>query len=241
LKYDQVLREGRLIRRYKRFLADVDFGRDEIITVHCPNTGAMTGCAIPGSRVWCRFVDNPKRKYAYTWELVEVKGNEMACINTIRANDLVEEALNHERVAALQGYNSLTREVKYGDESSRIDFLLSDPLSCVNSKAKCFVEVKAVTLSGALPYQALFPDAVSLRGQKHLRELILQVEKGHRACLFFCVNRTGIQSISPADEIDPAYGKLLRNAVCSGVEIVAMRANITEQEIVLDHQIEVIL
>lgn len=241
MKFDQVLREGRLLKRYKRFLADVDFGDGKGVTVHCPNTGAMTGCADPGSKVWCRYVDNAKRKYPFTWELVEVKGNEMACINTHRANDLVEEALQLNRVPSLQGFERLDREVKYGEENSRIDFLLTYPSSAPVPSTQCFIEVKAVTLPGSLPGQALFPDAVSTRGQKHLRELMLQVEQGHRACLFFCVNRTGIQTVSPADDIDPAYGKLLREAKDLGVEVMAMGASITSQEIVLDQQVEVIL
>ncbi len=239
MKFDQKLQSGLLVKRYKRFLADIELvgaeATAEELTIHCPNTGAMTGCNVPGSRVWFSTSDNAKRKYPNTWELLETPEDDWACINTSMANKLVEEAIASEVIDTLKDYGTLAREVRYGEEKSRIDILLSDHPK--DSRA-CYIEVKSVTLlmgNGV----GMFPDAVSTRGQKHLRELMSMVEAGHRAMLFFCVNHTGIECVRPADHIDPEYGQLLRQASEKGVEVLAYRADISSSEIVLVRKIPV--
>ncbi|UZE95870.1 DNA/RNA nuclease SfsA [Alkalimarinus alittae] len=239
MKFDQKLQSGLLIQRYKRFLADIEVEKDgkqpKVLTIHCPNTGAMTGCNVPGSRVWFSTSDNAKRKYPNTWELLETLEGDWACINTVLANKLVEEAINADVIEALKGYSDLSREVRYGDEKSRIDLLLSNP---EKDRRDCYIEVKSVTLLTE-NHIGMFPDAVSARGQKHLRELMAMVEAGHRAVLFFCVNHTGIKSVRPADHIDPEYGQLLRQAAARGVEILAYGADISDTDIVLTRQLPV--
>ncbi|UZJ46233.1 DNA/RNA nuclease SfsA [Marinimicrobium sp. C6131] len=213
-----------LLRRYKRFLADVRLSDGTEMTIHCPNTGSMRHCVVPESPCWFSDSGNPKRKYRHTWEVATVPGGHLAGVNTGRANLLVEMALNAGRIAELTGYSMLRREVPYGQERSRIDFLLTE-----DGRPPCYVEVKSVTLmeqSG----QGLFPDAVSERGRKHLRELMDIVRGGDRAVLLYCVQHTGIDWVEPADAIDPAYGQALREAAAAGVEIVAYRADIRPEE-----------
>lgn len=218
--------KARLIKRYKRFLADVILESGEQVTVHCPNTGAMTGCAEPGSKVWLSTSDNPKRKYSNTWELVQTPENYMACIHSAKANDLVKEAIEAGVIKELQGYDSIRTEVKYGKEKSRIDLLLE------RDAQQCYIEVKSVTLllDDSL---GVFPDAVSDRGRKHLRELIEMVQQGHRAVLFFCVQHTGIKRVAPADAIDQKYGDTFREAIAAGVEVLAYQADISPELICL--------
>ncbi|OEY66517.1 DNA/RNA nuclease SfsA [Marinobacter sp. X15-166B] len=217
--------EGRLLKRYKRFLADVQLADGSVVTAHCPNTGSMRGCQPDNARVWLTTNDNPKRKLRYTWELVEVASGHVACINTARPNGQVGEAIEAGVIGELAGYATRRSEVRYGSENSRIDWLLSGH----ESQPDAWVEVKNVTLAeiaGAhsVP-QGYFPDAVTVRGQKHLRELMAQVAAGGRAVLCFCVNHTGIEVVRPADHIDPAYGQLLREAAAAGVEVLAYRAD----------------
>jgi sugar fermentation stimulation protein A len=223
---------GRLIKRYKRFLADVELESGEIVTAHCPNTGSMRNCCDPGSRVWLLDSDNPKRKLRYTWELVEVEGQYLACINTNRANHLVKEAILDCRIPELAGYDELLTERPYGAENSRIDLLLKR-----EGTADCYVEVKNVTLltEGGI---GIFPDAVTARGQKHLRELISVVEEGHRSVLLFNVAHTGIQRIAPAWDIDYKYASTLQQAMELGVEVLAYRASISPESIAVDERIE---
>lgn len=222
MQFDPPLQSGILIKRYKRFLADVKLEDGSDITVHCPNTGSMKNCAEPGSRVWFSDSGNDKRKYRHTWELIQVQGDAIAGINTGRANALVLEALQSGAIDALAGYETIRSEVKYGSENSRIDLLLA-----ADGRPSCFVEVKSVTLGeGTVGF---FPDAVTERGRKHLRELISVVEQGQRAVLFFCVQHTGVKVVKPADHIDPAYGKQLREAAESGVEVLAWRWQLTPQ------------
>lgn len=218
MKFAEPLLEGRLIRRYKRFLADVRLPDGEEVTAHCPNTGSMLGCQPDNARVWLSRSDNPKRKLKYTWELVETTPGVLACVNTARPNAQAREAIEAGRVPELGGYTDCRAEVRYGDEKSRIDLLLSGH----PDKADAWVEVKNVTLAGGP--RGYFPDAVTERGQKHLRELMAQVEKGDRAVLFFVVNHTGIEEVRPADHIDARYGELLRQARAAGVEVLAYRA-----------------
>lgn len=222
-----------LIKRYKRFLADVELDGGEVITVHCPNTGAMTGCAEPGSRVWLSLSDNPKRKYPYTWELVDTLSGDRACVHSVKANALVKEAIEGGVVEALSGYDRIRTEVKFGAENSRVDLLLE------SDGDQCFVEVKSVTLlldKGL----GVFPDAVSERGRKHLRELIEVKRQGHRSVLFFCVQHSGIERVAPADLIDPRYGETFREALAAGVEVIAYGANISLQAIILENSLPVL-
>jgi len=238
LIFDQVLRSGKLIKRYKRFLADILFDDGILRTVHCPNTGAMTGCAEEGSQVWCSLSLNLKRKYPFTWELVALKSGGLACINTHRANGLVEEAILQGRIPDLGGYQYLRKEVSYGKERSRIDIKLCEhPDPGIED---CYVEVKSVTLRGDADH-GIFPDTISLRAHKHLRELMEQKQLGSRAVLFFCVNRTDICSVGPADDIDPEYGRLLRESVDFGVEVIAMKVALSVSEILLSERVPVVL
>lgn len=216
--------EGRLIRRYKRFLADVSLPDGTEITAHCPNTGSMLGCQPADARVMLSVSDNPKRKLKHTWELVETAPGIWACVNTSRPNAQAKAAIARGVVAELNGYGQCRSEVRYGSENSRIDLYLTGH----ESRADAWVEVKNVTLCDEQG-RGYFPDAVSTRGQKHLRELMAQVEAGDRAVLLFVVNHTGIEVVSPADQIDPAYGELLRQASAAGVEVLAYRAGLASQ------------
>ena len=211
---------ARLIKRYKRFLADVRLDNDEIITVHCPNTGSMKNCVEENAEIWLSDSDNPKRKYRYTWEYLRTSRGHHIGVNAGKANQLVQSAIRDGLVEPLAGYDTIRPEVKYGDENSRIDLLLQD-----SKKQDCYVEVKSVTLLEDPPSSGIgyFPDAVSERGAKHLRELIKMSQSNARSVLFFCVQHTGIQEVRPADHIDREYGKLLREALASGVEVLAYK------------------
>jgi len=210
---------AQLIQRYKRFLADIILPNGETITVHCPNTGSMKNCMQPMSACWYSTSESAARKYPNTLEIVTTPNGDLAGINTSRSNSLVANAICNGIISELQGYDTIRSEVMYGNEKSRIDFLLE------NSNGKCFVEVKNVTLMEANG-QGLFPDAVSERGTKHLRELMQMVRDGHRAVLLYCVQHTGIEWVEPADEIDPLYGKTLLEAIAAGVEVIAYKAEI---------------
>ena len=211
---------ARLIKRYKRFLADVRLDNDEIITVHCPNTGSMKNCVEENAEIWLLDSNNPKRKYRYTWEYLRTSRGHHIGVNAGKANQLVQSAIRDGLVEPLAGYDTIRPEVKYGDENSRIDLLLQD-----SKKQDCYVEVKSVTLLEDPPSSGIgyFPDAVSERGAKHLRELIKMSQSNARSVLFFCVQHTGIQEVRPADHIDREYGKLLREALASGVEVLAYK------------------
>lgn len=211
--------KGQLIKRYKRFLADVVTADGDTLTLHCPNTGSMRHCIVEGSDCWYSRSDSKTRKYPHTWEVATTLTGHLAGINTARANGLVRAAMEAGVIEPLAGYPQVRAEVRYGSENSRIDFLLS------GEAGDCYVEVKNVTLMEAAG-EGLFPDAVSTRGSKHLRELMAMVQAGHRAVLLFCVQHTGVEWVSPADAIDPAYGQNLREAAAAGVEILAYRARI---------------
>ena len=226
-----LLLSGRLIKRYKRFLADVQLDTGEIVTAHCPNSGSMTGCNTPGAEVLLSVSDSPSRKLKYTWELISVQGHWVG-INTARPNHLVREAIESGVVKELRGYPTIRPEVPYG-KNSRIDLLLNGP------GVNCYVEVKNVTLK--VGDNALFPDAVTTRGQKHLRELMEVVGNGSRGVIFFVVQRGDCLSVSPADLIDPEYGRLLREAVKKGVEAVAYQALVTPEEILIVRPLPIIL
>lgn len=225
------LLHGTLIRRYKRFLADVELDDGSQVTAHTPNTGSMQGCARPGSRVLLSLSANPARKYRHSWELVHTDGLWVG-INTMLPNQLAREGIENGTIAELAGYPDIRSEVPYGT-GSRIDLLLE------GTSGLCYVEVKNVTLvQGG---RALFPDAVSARGQKHLRELMEVVRQGHRGVNLFVVQRGDGESVSPADAIDPAYGALLREASRCGVELLAYRAEVTRSQIRLIQRLPVLL
>lgn len=234
MKFRHPLIEGTLVRRYKRFLADVELAGGEMLTAHTANTGSMLGCSDPGSRVWLSDSGNLKRKYRHTLEIVESPSGALVGVNTGLANTLVEEAVAGGAVPELQGYTQLRREVRYGEEGSRIDLLLQS-----TNDRRCFVEVKNVTTCDS-DGCGFFPDAVSARGTKHLRELMSVVAGGERAVLFFCVQRNDPQMVRPADEIDPTYGQTLREAADAGVELLAYRAEIFPSGIALKQPLPVI-
>ena len=211
------LKPAKLIKRYKRFLADIEFTDGEQTTIHCANTGAMKGCAVPGDTVWYSTSSNTKRKYPFSWEITLTQAKHFICVNTLRANQLVEEAMHEGIINELTGFNSLQREVKYGDENSRIDFLATYP-----DAPDTYIEVKSVTLLE--DKHGYFPDAVTTRGQKHLRELMQMKTQGHRAVLLFAVLHSGINDIAVASQVDPEYAKLLKEASQVGVEIIAYKA-----------------
>ena len=227
MKFVSSLIPATLIRRYKRFLADVVLENGEQVTVHTPNTGTMLGCAEPGSRVWLRDSGNPARKYPLGWELSSSDRGTLIGVNTHLANHLVQEGIETGQLVELQGYQSLRREVRYGEEGSRIDLLLQHA-----ARPACYVEVKNVTLVREAGIAA-FPDAVSQRGSKHLRELAGLVRQGYRAVLVFCVQRGDAEVVEPARDIDPVYADTLARAVNQGVEVLAYRADVSVNEITL--------
>lgn len=231
MEWTSRLTEGRLVRRYKRFLADVALEDGRTVTAHVPNTGSMLGTRDPGSPVALSRSDSPTRKLPWTLELV-MSGGCWVGVNTSRTNRMVEEAILGRRLAPLRGYGSLRREVRYG-ERSRIDLLLED------GERRCYVEVKNVTYR--VGKRALFPDAVTERGAKHLGELRRMVGEGHRGVVLFLVNRDDCSSMGPADDIDPAYGRLLREVVGQGVEAMAYRAVNTLDGSSIDRKLRVVL
>src|SRR5579871_2067776 len=211
MQFDPPLSPGIFVRRYKRFLADVMIeGRPE--TVHCANPGSMLGLAMPGSRIWLSVSKNAARKLPLSWELVEVDGS-LVGINTSSANRLAEEAIRRGHIEGLAGYGSLRREVAYGDRS-RIDFLLEN-----DGRPPCYIEVKSVTLKRGAT--AEFPDAVTARGERHLRELIAMRQAGARSVMLFIAQRDDCRRLTIAGDIDPAYAAALARAQEAGVEIIA--------------------
>lgn len=234
MEFTSPLQRATLIKRYKRFLADIELDDGSVTTIHCANTGAMTGCADPGNTIWYSVSDNPKRKYPYSWELSQNAQGDMICINTAKPNALVVEAIKQGRIPELIGYDSLRTEVKYGSENSRIDVLLES-----EDRPKCYIEVKSVTLLEENG-QGYFPDAVTTRGQKHLRELMEVSKNGSRALLFFTVLHTGIEKVSSAHHIDAKYSQLLNQAKESGVEILCYKAKLSEREMQLIQNVEFI-
>jgi len=223
--------EGRLIRRYKRFLADIQLP-EGVVTAACPNTGSLMGCCEPGSRVWLSESDSASRKYRHTWEIVEV-GKVMVGINTGLPNKLVSEAIVEGVIGELSGYDTVRREVRYGEEASRVDFVLESP-----DREACYVEVKNVT-AAATRGIALFPDCVSERGSRHLRELMRMKAQGIRTVQLYCVQRGDVKEVRPADGIDHEYGRTLREAIAAGVEVLAYRAKVGPDEIRLVERIPV--
>lgn len=227
---------GRLIRRYKRFLADVVLdATGETVTAHCANPGSMLGLAPEGARVFLSVSADPKRKLAHSWELVEIAEHGapvLVGINTGHPNRIVEEAIRAGAVAPLAGYARLRREVVYG-RSSRVDLLLED-----DARPACFVEVKNVHLMRR-PGLAEFPDSVTARGAKHLDELAREVAAGRRAVMVYLVQYPGAERFALAEDIDPAYARAFRAARAAGVEAVALLCRVTPEEIAVDREIPV--
>ncbi|USO01701.1 MAG: DNA/RNA nuclease SfsA [Alphaproteobacteria bacterium] len=212
MRYDPPLIPGTLIKRYKRFLVDVQLDTGEVIVCHCPNSGAMLGINTPGLRVWVQPIVNPTGKLGYRFEMVEVQ-NTYVGANTARPNKLVEEALRLRTLVPFGGYECVTREVKYGAHS-RMDFLLSGP-----NLPNHYVEVKNVHHKVA--DQARFPDSVTVRGTKHLRELMACVKEGGRASVVFVIQRDDCVSFAPAAEIDTTFAQAFREACAAGVDMYA--------------------
>ena len=231
MRFEPPLRRGRLLRRYKRFLADVETPAGDRVTLHCPNTGAMTGCTDPGSEVWFSTSDNPKRKYPHTLEVVcSMRGR--VGVNTARANALVEEALLQGRLPGFEHYPSIRREVAIPGDRGRFDFRLESP------GGACWLEVKSMTLcdDGG---RGAFPDAVSARALRHVAALEARRQAGERAVLLFCVQHTGVCYATAADEIDPDYGRAVRLARDRGVEVLAFACRIEPEELSLSGPVPV--
>jgi sugar fermentation stimulation protein A len=227
MRFPAPLIPATLVKRYKRFLADVTLASGEIITVHCANPGTMIGLNAAGARVWLSKSANVKRKLAYSWEIVEVDlggGIEFVGINTTHPNALAAEAIAAGAIPELTGYKTIRREVKYGD-GSRVDFLLEDP-----ARPPCYVEIKNVHLMRR-PGVAEFPDAVTRRGTRHLRELSVMVQAGARSVMLFLVQIGTARSFVLARDIDPAYGRAFDAARAAGVEALARRCRVTQDGI----------
>ena len=219
------------IKRYKRFFADIQNEQGQLMTLHCPNTGSMKNCQVEGSACWYSLSDNPKRKLPGTLEIVTTSQGNLAGVNTAKPNHLVREAIEADLIPELRGYQQIRSEVRYGEEKSRIDLLLED-----EKLGRCYVEVKNVTLDMGAGL-AMFPDAVTSRGAKHLRELMAMVAAGHRAVLFFCVQLTGVERVEVAADIDPSYAQTMAQALAAGVDVMAWRTSINADEIVLEQAI----
>ncbi len=229
------LLRGRLVQRYKRFLADVVLDTGETVTATCPNTGSMKGLTEPGSIVWLSTSDSVTRKYKHTWEMIENDvgaGPTLVGINTGHPNKILTEAIEAGKIAPLKGYSSLKREQKYG-KNSRIDILLQD-----EAKGTCYVEIKNVHLMRKAGL-AEFPDSVTERGAKHLGELADMVREGKRAVMVFLVQRGDAKRVSLARDIDKAYGAAFDEAVAAGVEAIAVRCQLSETEIKVDGLVKI--
>lgn len=216
-----LLHPGILLKRYKRFFADIQLDTGEIVTAHCPNTGPMTGINIPGNRVQLSYDPNPKRKLPYTWETIEVNDNGTPVwvgVNTNLPNRVIKLALEQHLFPELGDYTTIQHEVPYGQENSRIDFLLT------GSENPIYVEVKNTTWTQQT--LALFPDTVTTRGQKHIRELMSLLPESRAVMLYF-INRADCDRFSPGDSADPTYGELLRAAIAKGLEVLPCRFEVS--------------
>jgi sugar fermentation stimulation protein A len=228
MMFEKELVEGKLIQRYKRFLADIELKSGEIVTAHCPNSGSMKSCITPGWKVMVSENNNPNRKYRYTWEMVH-NGKCWIGINTHIPNQVVAEAINYNKIPELSGYDTLRREVKYG-KNSRIDIFLE------RNNTYCYVEIKNVTLVEEDDFY-YFPDSVTERGRKHLHELIEMKRLGHRTVMFFFVQRNDGKIFKPAAHIDPAYSLSLKEAYKRGIEILVYRADVSPGKIELKEKL----
>jgi sugar fermentation stimulation protein A len=233
MRFSSNLIEGRLVKRYKRFLADVELASGDIVTAHCANPGSMLGLNAPGARVWLSRSANPKRKLAYSWELIEVdlgRRRTLVGINTGSPNGAVAAAIEAGLIPALTGYADMRREVRYG-ENSRIDILLEDP-----ARAPCYVEIKNVHLMRQAGL-AEFPDSVTARGAKHLKELVAMVASGARAVMVYFVQRGDAETFTLAHDIDPGYAAAFKDARAAGVEAIAIASEVTLEGLTLPRAI----
>lgn len=222
MHFETQLVHGRLIKRYKRFLADIILDDGQIITAHCTNSGTMKSCLEENAEVYLSPTNNPKRKTKFTWEMIKINGDWVG-INTANPNKIAFEAIRDQKIEGLKGYTKVKREVKFGD--SRFDVFAE------NDHEKCFVEVKNVSMKSG--NYALFPDAVTTRGQKHLRTLMEVKRSGIRAVMLYLIQRSDVTVFAPATEIDPAYAKTLKEAVNAGVEVFPLLAKVSPQKIEL--------
>lgn len=228
--FETTLVHGTLIQRYKRFLADVRLDDGSIVTAHCTNSGTMKSCLENDAEVYLTPVNDPKRRTKYTWEMIKINGNWVG-INTANPNKLAYEAVSAGLIEGLKGYTEVKREVKWDD--SRFDLMAR------NDKETCFIEVKNVSMKEG--DWALFPDAVTERGKKHLETLIRVKEAGLRAVMLYVVQRIDVAQFGTADAIDPEYGKTLRKAIENGVEVIVVQAEVSPGEIVIIKQIPALL
>ena len=234
MQFTSPLMRGTLLKRYKRFFADIQLDSGEQITAHCPNTGAMTGCAEPGYTVWVSPSDNPKRKLKYTWELAVTAQGDWISVNTHRANKLVQQGLEEHTIPGISEYADVRREVSPDGFHSRFDFCVTR-----SDNTPLFIEVKSVTLAEGT--KGYFPDTVTSRGKKHADELGLLSEQGVSTCLLFCVQHTAIKTVQPAQHIDPAYAHSVKQAVAKGVEVRAVACQINQEKIHINQSLPVIL
>jgi len=233
MRFPDPLIRGRLIKRYKRFLTDVELEDGSIVVAHCANSGSMASVNEAGAEVWLSPARNPDRKLKFTWEMIRI-GDTLVGINTALPNLIVSEAIEAGTVEELTGYASLRREVKYG-KNSRIDILLED-----EHRPKCYVEVKNTTMRRDLENGAAeFPDAVTSRGAKHLVELADMVAEGHRAVMFYLIQREDAEAFTVADDIDPVYAQGLSQALKAGVEVVCYACALSPEEITVTRKIRV--
>ena len=230
MKFKERLLQGILIKRYKRFFVDIKY-KNKIITIHCPNTGSMMGLLKKGNKTWFSESNNPKRKLKYTLEIIKVEKS-LVGINTLSTNKLVFEALNLKKIKKLSQFNNIKTEVKFSN-STRFDFLIS------NSKEKCFLEVKNVTLLRNKRI-AEFPDAITSRGTKHLSELINAKKKGFQSCILYLIQRQDCNAFKIAEDIDINYKIAFDKAIKAGVKILCYDCKINDEEVKLNNQIELI-
>lgn len=230
--FDPPLEEGRFVRRYQRFFAEIRMVSGELVTAHCPNTGSMRNCFSDGGAVWISRSTNTKRKLAYTWELSTSPCGNVVGVNTGRANQLVREAITAGFIGELEGLETLRSEVKYGKENSRVDFIAT------TATGDTFIEVKSVTLHEG-EGEGYFPDCISARATRHLRELQAICEAGGRAMLIFCVQHSGIRRVAPARHIDAAYSRAYDDAIQAGLKVIALGATLNMNGILLDQRLEV--
>jgi len=235
IAFPEALQEGRLLRRYQRFLADVQLPDGTTITAHCPNTGAMLGCQAPDSRVWLSHSARPGRRCAFTWEIVEVGSGTLVGVHTGRTNPLAAAALRARLLPELKAYETVQAEIRVPAAGVRFDFLLRGP-----GVPDYYLEVKNVT-AAVTARRALFPDAVSERATRHARELAVLRRAGARAGVLFCVQRDDVDVVEPADDVDPVYGRALRAAVADGVDVLGIGATATPEGIWVNRRIPVAL
>lgn len=226
MTFNPPLIHGKLIKRYKRFLADMLLDNGETVVAHCTNSGTMLSCLEEGAEVYLTPVNKPQRKTKFTWEMILINKNWVG-VNTSWPNVLAYEAIKNQEIERLQGYSQVKREVKFDD--SRFD------IYCENNWEKCFVEVKNVTLKvGNL---ACFPDAVTTRGQKHLKTLIEAKKQGYRAVMLYIIQRSDVSGFAPARNIDPEYARALEKAIYNGVEVIAIQAKVSPEYLVLHQEL----